>query len=185
MAQQHVPNTHPTTPQRRPPASPLAPLKSLTRTWPGRIGLGCAGLLLASCVCSGMLALAFGGTTSASTSTASGQVAQQQVGQQATVAPTVTPKPTVKPKVKATAKPTAKATCIPGAVNCNPWGYHFGSGSLISNPPSAFCGYFTCISSFWGGTGYVVECANGQYSLSGGHRGVCSKQGGELRVLYA
>lgn len=56
----------------------------------------------------------------------------------------------------------------------NPWGYTFDGGSLIFSPPSNFCDYFNCIASFWNGTGYVVQCVDGTFSLSGGRSGVCS-----------
>jgi hypothetical protein len=77
-------------------------------------------------------------------------------------------------------------TPCPG-VNCNPWGYNFDAtnGSLIYSPPADFCSYFECISSFWEGKGYVVECNDGMYSKSGGIRGACSYHGGVWRPLYA
>jgi hypothetical protein len=68
----------------------------------------------------------------------------------------------------------------------NPWGYNFDSGALIYNPPSNFCSYFACIASFWNGIGYVVQCLDGTFSLSGGRTGVCSSgHGGFYRNLYA
>jgi len=66
----------------------------------------------------------------------------------------------------------------------NPWGYNFDCCTLITNPPAGFCSYFPCIASFSSGTGYVVECGDGMYSLSGGKSGVCSTHGGFLRNLY-
>lgn len=70
-------------------------------------------------------------------------------------------------------------------VNNNPWGYNFTKGHLITRPPSRFCSYFRCISSFWKGRGYVVECRDSQYSLSGGRRGACSYHRGVWRTLYS
>jgi hypothetical protein len=67
----------------------------------------------------------------------------------------------------------------------NPWGYTFDGGSLIFNPPSNFCDYFNCIVSFWNGVGYVVQCGDSTFSLSGGRSGVCSGHGGFFRNLYA
>jgi hypothetical protein len=68
----------------------------------------------------------------------------------------------------------------------NPWGYNFCSGNVIYSPPSNFCSYFDCISSFWKSTnGYVDECADGMYSHSGGRQGACSYHGGELKKLYS
>jgi hypothetical protein len=69
-------------------------------------------------------------------------------------------------------------------VNGNPWGYDFAPGAPIYNPPAAFCRYFSCIPNFPNGTGYVVECQDLMYSLSGGNRGACSYHGGEYRELY-
>ncbi len=119
----------------------------------------------------------------------------------ATALPTTTVQPTVTPKPVATVKPTPKPkptqpsvrpTPIPTkcqGVNGNPWCYDFSSGNLISYPPSNFCSYFACIANFWGaddpGDGYVVQCADGSYSQSGGERGACSYHGGVSRPLYA
>ncbi|MBX5449026.1 MAG: hypothetical protein IRZ24_03080, partial [Thermogemmatispora sp.] len=81
-------------------------------------------------------------------------------------------------------RPTPTPTPCPG-VNCNPWGYNFEPGNLIYSPPPDFCLYFACISNFWNGRGYVVECSDGMYSKSGGIRGACSYHGGVWRPLYA
>jgi hypothetical protein len=109
---------------------------------------------------------------------------------------TPTPKPTLKPTARPTPtvivrpiptpippKPTPTPSCQ--AVNGNPWCYNFSQGNLIYNPPDNFCDYFNCISSFWNGNGYVIECQDGTYSLSGGIRGSCSHHGGDLRPLYS
>jgi hypothetical protein len=76
----------------------------------------------------------------------------------------------------------ASATC---GVNGNPWGYNFTCCHFITSPPANFCSYFSCISSFWNGNGYVVECGDTRYSKSGGISGACSSHGGPLRPLYA
>jgi hypothetical protein len=70
-------------------------------------------------------------------------------------------------------------------VNSNPWGYDFSPGNYIYNPPSDFCAHFDCIASFWNGSGYVIECSDGMYSLSGGRRGACSWHEGIWRALYS
>jgi hypothetical protein len=96
----------------------------------------------------------------------------------ATSQPTGTPHPqptaTPKPKPQPTATPKPKPTCIPGAVNCNPWGYNFTSGNYIYSPPGSFCSYFSCIKNFWNGVGYIMQCQDGMYSKSGGRSGSCS-----------
>jgi hypothetical protein len=51
-----------------------------------------------------------------------------------------------------------------------------------STPPSGtppdFCSTHRCIPSFDEGTGSIVQCADGEWSHSGGHPGVCSGHGG-------
>lgn len=105
-----------------------------------------------------------------------------------TPTPTATPKPTPVAQVPTrvpTSAPTAKKTGIYG----NPWGYDFNSGNLITNPPSNFCDYFPCIATFVSADdpdgGYVVQCADGNFSQSGGESGSCSHHGGEGQPLYS
>jgi hypothetical protein len=43
-----------------------------------------------------------------------------------------------------------------------------------------FCSSHTCIPNFSKGTGYVVQCADGEWSHSGGRPGACSGHGGEM-----
>ncbi len=112
---------------------------------------------------------------------------------QVPVQPTQPPAPPTQPPAQPTAPPTqppAQPTAPPvQGVGGNPWGYNFDAtgGSFISNPNPAFCdaGYFSCVTTFWKSTnGYVVQCANGLYSHSGGVRGACSRDGGEANILY-
>lgn len=44
---------------------------------------------------------------------------------------------------------------------------------------SDFCSTHTCIGNFDNGNGYVVQCADGTWSHSGGESGACSYHGGE------
>ena len=86
--------------------------------------------------------------------------------------------------------PTPTPTPTPAGSNCttapaNPWGYDFCSASVIYAPPSSFCSYFSCVPSFWSGGGYVVECNDAAFSLSGGLSGACLSHGGVRRTLYA
>lgn len=82
------------------------------------------------------------------------------------------------PKPSPTPKPATGA-------NGNPWGYDFSPGALIYDPPSSLCSYFSCIPSFWQSTnGYVVQCADGMLSHSGGRTGACSSHSGPRRPLY-
>ncbi|MDQ1555287.1 MAG: hypothetical protein QOI02_289 [Actinomycetota bacterium] len=65
------------------------------------------------------------------------------------------------------------------------------SGSVPSQPtmpvtppvptdPPNFCDVNTCIPNFPNGNGSIVQCADGEYSHSGGIQGACSYHGGVL-----
>lgn len=105
-----------------------------------------------------------------------------------TMPPTATPTPrsvATQPKPTPTPRPQPTPTHCVG-VNNNPWCYDFNPGNLIYSPPSAFCSYFTCVSTFWTATrGYVAECVNGSYTHSAGVSGACSRDGGVMRALYS
>jgi len=67
-----------------------------------------------------------------------------------------------------------------------PWGFDFRPGMKITDPPRDFCSYFDCIASFWDSRkGFVVQCADGTFSHSGGRRGVCFRHDGYRRTLFA
>lgn len=94
--------------------------------------------------------------------------------------PTHAPKPTHAP----TPKPPIGPLC---GAPANPWGYNFcGRGGAIysSDLHSTVCGYFDCIPNFPNGVGYMVECNDGTYSMSGGRQGACSHHSGEWREVY-
>jgi len=55
---------------------------------------------------------------------------------------------------------------------------------LIHSPDSNVCDYFNCIDNFSNGKGYMVECNDGTYSMSGGRSGACSYHKGEERPVY-
>ncbi len=100
--------------------------------------------------------------------------------------PPATHKPTPKPSSKPKPKPTTKPFALCGAP-ANPW--HFtdcSGGSAIhqSDLPSGVCGVFDCIPNFPNGKGYMDECKDGTYSMSGGIRGACSHHGGEMRQVH-
>jgi hypothetical protein len=68
----------------------------------------------------------------------------------------------------------------------NPYGYNFcGTGNEVTAPPSDICNYFNCINNFGNGQGYMVECNDGTYSMSGGIDGACSDHYGEDRTVYS
>jgi hypothetical protein len=107
-----------------------------------------------------------------------------------TTAPTVPPTPAPTTAVAATAPATTAPPATVAAQLCgapsNPMGYNFcGRGSNITQPDPSTCNYFNCIASFSSGTGYMIECQDTTYSMSGGHSGACSHHGGELRPVYS
>jgi len=82
-----------------------------------------------------------------------------------------------------------KNTATPyAAVNNNPWGYDFdNTGNLIYDEiPGDFCKYFKCAPDFWTNNhnSYIVECADGYYTRTGGYANSCSDHGGKGRTLY-
>lgn len=83
-------------------------------------------------------------------------------------------------------KPTHAVTVSTCGAPANPWGYNFCSrGSLIYSPAVDVCSYFSCINNFENGSGYMTECTDGMYSMSGGNRGACSYHGGEAQPVYS
>ena len=83
-----------------------------------------------------------------------------------------------------TASSTARSASTCGAPT-NPWRFNFcGKGLPVDNPPNNFCSYFSCVSEFFKGGGYVVECTNGKYSLTGGTPEACAPDGGVMQTLY-
>lgn len=77
------------------------------------------------------------------------------------------------------------AVAFPAPVNGNPWGYNFACCKKIFSPPSDFCTFFSCVSTFHSGLGYVVQCDDGQYSLTGGEaKKTCSSHEGYQRTLF-
>lgn len=75
------------------------------------------------------------------------------------------------------------ATPLPDPVNGNPWGYNFACCLKIFAPPADFCDYFNCVTTFYNGDGYVVQCDDLTYSQTGGTKQVCSTHDGYKRTL--
>lgn len=68
----------------------------------------------------------------------------------------------------------------------NPYHYNYcGVGGAITSPPPDICSYFSCIDNFGNGNGYMVECADGKVSMSGGIDGACSDNGGVKQQVYS
>lgn len=172
-------------------------------TWPKSAKWVVTGILAFCVMCSGIANAATPSPQSTTQVAANPTVQPSPVHHvilatvQATATPTPKPTPTATPTPETTQAPVQQPAQQPATqsqpqqsapvtgVNNNPWGYDFNPGSLIYNPNSGFCGYFSCVSTFWTATsGYVVECGNGEYSHSGGVRGACSRDGGVEATLY-
>lgn len=101
------------------------------------------------------------------------------------VAPTSAAPATTAQTTRAAAPTTTQAPDTCGGPT-NPDGYTLcPGGSLIYSPDSNVCDYFNCIDNFQYGKGYMVECNDGTYSMSGGRRGDCSDHGGEQQAVYS
>jgi hypothetical protein len=93
---------------------------------------------------------------------------------------TSTPTPTHTTKPTPTPKPTDWCGGPP-----NPLGYTLcPGGALIYAPAPSTCSYFDCIATFGNGKGYMVECQDGRYSMTGGRPSSCSHHQGEARPVY-
>ena len=90
--------------------------------------------------------------------------------------------PTPTPKPRPTATPTPKYA----AINGNPYDINFSCCTLIysNHLPANVCNWFNCIANFFNGSGYMNECDDGTYSMSGGIRGDCSHHKGEGPAVY-
>lgn len=96
---------------------------------------------------------------------------------------TPTTPPTAIPTKLVTPTPVTADLC--GAPT-NPWGYNFcANGDLVYAPAANVCSYFQCVGNFPKGTGYLVECHDGMYSMSGGGSGACSDHNGVERAVYS
>jgi hypothetical protein len=72
---------------------------------------------------------------------------------------------------------------FPPPVNGNPWDYNWACCKKIFDPPSEFCSFFSCVTTFHNGEGYVVQCRDGLFSATGGSKRVCSTHDGHDRTL--
>ncbi|MFI9572044.1 hypothetical protein ACIG5D_11485 [Microbispora rosea] len=81
------------------------------------------------------------------------------------------------------AAPTPEAVPLCDAPE-NPYGYTFCDGDLITDPKPDTCLYFDCIPYFSEGKGYMIECSDGAFSMSGGRQGSCSHHGGNHRPVH-
>jgi hypothetical protein len=96
------------------------------------------------------------------------------------------PAPSTHSAVPAPARTTAAAKPSLCGAPQNPFGYNFcGRGGYIHSPAGTVCSYFHCIASFGKGRGYMVECHDATYSMSGGISGACSDHHGVLQPVYS
>lgn len=79
--------------------------------------------------------------------------------------------------VRIAVKRSRPAPAAPPASTPSPAGGE-GPGSLSHAGDARFCSSHSCIASFPNGHGTVVQCADGEWSHSGGRAGVCSDHGG-------
>lgn len=197
-------NNDPTHPFQVPPPPPPPPHASMThaqitpsrpsrfapRAWyrkqskKAQGDIGCFTLLVALLLCF-MCASASEDTSSDNSLAQQSSSSPAVKVQYKQTKPTIpSPAPTPKPSPTPTPKPTPTPVLVTTGMNGNPWGYDFNPGTEIYNPNPDFCSYFHCISNFWNGAGYVVQCGNGHYNKSGGRRGACSRDGGVAQTLY-
>jgi hypothetical protein len=66
----------------------------------------------------------------------------------------------------------------------NPFGYSFCGSTVITNPDPLVCSYFDCDGSFWRDGGWMTQCRDGAFSMSGGRVDACSGHGGPARLVY-
>jgi hypothetical protein len=69
-------------------------------------------------------------------------------------------------------------TCATGATSTA------ASTDSVTTSTGDFCATHTCIPNFPNGTGYIVQCSDGEWSHSGGRPGACSYHGGETGTTY-
>lgn len=191
------------------PVGPPAPPKRTRRAWPW-VTLGVVGVAMIAAALAGPAAKTKNTSASGSTSGVTAAAVSPVVPSSATsttpidsqAAPTSSSHLVKPPAVRSTVpkakvfstthvvRPTTDtAPRPPAAFNycgapANPWHYNFCGGSLITSPAADVCNYFNCIANFGNGVGYMVQCNDGTYSMSGGRRGACSSHGGEGRPVY-
>ncbi len=88
-----------------------------------------------------------------------------------------------RPGRQSEAAPTPEAVPLCDAPE-NPYGYNFCGGNLITDPKPDTCRYFDCIPYFSEGKGYMIQCSDDTFSMSGGRQGSCSHHGGNRRPVY-
>jgi hypothetical protein len=91
-------------------------------------------------------------------------------------------KPTHRITLRTSAAQATGPTC---GAPANPYGLNLcRRGNHVYGPPADVCTYFACIPNFPNGHGYMVQCNDGMFSMSGGRRGTCSHHSGEGRPVF-
>ncbi|MFF5171562.1 hypothetical protein ACFY3U_02875 [Micromonospora sp. NPDC000089] len=68
----------------------------------------------------------------------------------------------------------------------NPIGYDYcGAGLRVRRPDHRVCDWFDCAADFWAGRGYLVQCVDGQVSLTGGRPDACAGHRGVRRIVHS
>ncbi|MFJ6195381.1 hypothetical protein [Micromonospora sp. NPDC092111] len=67
----------------------------------------------------------------------------------------------------------------------NPLGYDYCGGERIRKPDHRVCDWFDCVPQFWAGRGYLVQCADGAVSLTGGRATACAGHDGVRRTVHS
>ncbi|MEH0980878.1 hypothetical protein [Micromonospora sp. CPCC 205556] len=67
----------------------------------------------------------------------------------------------------------------------NPLGYDYcAEGRRVRQPDHRICDFFDCVQDFWAGRGYLVQCRDGQVSLTGGRPAACAGHRGVRRIVH-
>lgn len=66
----------------------------------------------------------------------------------------------------------------------NPFQYTFCGGQYVFWPNFDVCRYFRCADDFWNDHGYLVVCADGKVTRTGGDRSSCTEHGGYRHTVY-
>lgn len=135
----------------------------------------------------GVLALAAVGACGAAPSTSSTSLDTATIAVTTVERTMDAPLTTVEEVIPIQPKASPTAAAPPPASLCgapdNPLGYNFCSGAKIYQPDPSTCDYFNCIPNWSNGKGYMEECKDQTYSMSGGRQGSCSHHGGDLRPV--
>lgn len=173
-------------------ATTLAPV-TVAATDPAAPSSGSSAIVSPATGSSAVVGPSTGSSASVATPVAPGPAngSSAHVNPASTVGPTITATRAVTTPPAATTSKPPPTTPNTASVNlcgapANPYGYNFCQrGGLITSPAADTCSYFNCIANFPNGKGYMEQCKDGTYSMSGGIQGACSHHGGEMQPVSA